>query len=84
VSGEVATIAESRARAANDVVRDSEAGLTMKRRIVRYTNDRVTKAFLEREATRLVPDLRLRRGARYRLNRWREERIAHGARIEVV
>jgi hypothetical protein len=46
-----------------------------------YTNDKATKDFLEREALRLAPGLKRRSGARYRLNRWREERIASGVHI---
>jgi SAP domain-containing protein len=69
------------ARDQDDVARDSDAELTMKRRVVRYTNDRATKDFLVREAKRLVPGLRPRSGARYRLNRWREEQLASGRRI---
>src|SRR4051812_20617474 len=51
--------------------RDSDLGLRLNRRIVRYTNDQATKAFLHREAKRLNPAFRRRSGAMYRLNRWR-------------
>lgn len=43
-----------------------------------YTNDHVTKDFLERERQKLVPGQRQKSGARYRLNRWREQEIAAG------
>ena len=79
-TGQAETIANA-APGDADVIRDSDAVLTMRRRVVRYTNDRVTKDFLVREAKRLVPSLRLRSGARYRLNRWREEQLAAGRRI---
>jgi len=80
-SGRISTIAKPPNRHESAVVRDSDLGLTMQRRIVRYTNDRATKEFLEREARQLVPGLRLRPGARYRLNRWREEQLGAGARV---
>jgi hypothetical protein len=59
-------------------VRDVERGLSLDRRIVIYTNDKQAKDFLEREARRLAPGLKRKSGARYRLNRWREDRIAKG------
>jgi hypothetical protein len=77
----IAAVASPKGDVMRAAIRDSETTLTPTRRIVRYTNDRATKAFLEREAKRLVPGLRFRSGARYRLNRWREDQIAAGARI---
>jgi hypothetical protein len=70
-----------RALKAPDTVRDAERGLTLDLPVVRYNNDRETKDFLEREATRLSPKYRRRSGARYRLNRWREEQLTKGRRI---
>jgi hypothetical protein len=82
LSGERAPIiAAAPPSAAKDVARDTARPLAMTRRIVRYTNDRATKDFLQRQARKLAPDVRFRSGARYRLNRWREERIAAGAAI---
>jgi hypothetical protein len=82
LSGERASIvAASPPSAAKDVARDTARPLTMTRRIVRYTNDRTTKDFLQRQARKLAPGVPFRSGARYRLNRWREERIAAGAAI---
>ena len=49
--------------------------------MVNYTNDRETKDFLESEARKIAPNLKRKSGARYRLNRWREEQITNGARI---
>ena len=54
-------------------VRDVERGLSLDLRVVVYTNDKETKDFLEREALRLAPGLKRKSGARYRLNRWRED-----------
>ena len=61
--------------------RDVDLGLHLKRRVIRYTNDRVTKEFLEDEARKLVAGLRRRSGARYRLNRWREEQLRRGVKL---
>jgi len=61
--------------------RDTELGLRLDRRVVRYTNDSATKAFLEREAAKMSAAYRRRSGARYRLNRWRETQLAKGRRI---
>jgi len=45
------------------------------------TNNAVTKDFLEQQAKKLAPGYRRRSGARYRLNRWREEQLANGVAI---
>jgi SAP domain-containing new25 len=62
-------------------IKDVDRGLRLERRVILYTNDRDTKAFLEREARRLDPTFKRRSGARYRLNRWREAQLTRGARI---
>jgi hypothetical protein len=62
-------------------VRDVERGLSLDLLVEVYTNDKTTKDFLEREALRLAPGLRRKSGARYRLNRWREDRLANGVTI---
>jgi hypothetical protein len=62
-------------------VKDVEHGLRLKLPVVVYTNDAETKEFLERESRRLSPQHRQRSGSRYRLNRWREQRIAAGVKI---
>jgi hypothetical protein len=62
-------------------VRDVTRGLRLDLRVVVYTNDQETKEFLEREALRLAPGWKRRSGARYRLNRWREDRVANGVTI---
>ena len=62
-------------------VRDFQRGLSLDLRVVVYTNDKKTKDFLEREALRLAPGLKRKSGARYRLNRWREDQIANGVKI---
>src|SRR5439155_19647785 len=62
-------------------VKDVERGLRLNQRVNLYTNDRETKAFLEREARKLDPTFTRRSGARYRLNRWRDAQLMRGRRI---
>ena len=54
-------------------IKGVEQGLSLSLPVAVYTNDKETKGFLEREAQKLVPGLKRKSGARYRLNRWREE-----------
>jgi hypothetical protein len=61
--------------------KDVERGLHLDLPVVRYTNDRETKAFLEREAEKLAPGSKRKSGARYRLNRWRDAQLASGVAI---
>ena len=56
-------------------VRDVERGLSLKLPVVNYTNDTETKDFIVREALKIAPKLKRKSGARYRLNRWREQQI---------
>jgi len=62
-------------------VRDVERGLSLKLPVVSYTNDRETKDFIVREALKIAPKLKRKSGARYRLNRWREQQIDNGIKI---
>lgn len=62
-------------------IKDVERGLHLNLPVVVYTNDKETKSFLEREAQKLAPGLKRKSGARYRLNRWREEQITNGIKI---
>jgi hypothetical protein len=61
--------------------KDVERGLALNLPVVVYTNDKKTKAFLEREAQRLAPGLKRKSGVRYRLNRWREEQLTKGVKL---
>lgn len=61
--------------------RDVERGLHLALLVVGYSNDAETKQFLEQEARKLVPGLKRRSGARYRLNRWREAQILSGVKL---
>lgn len=56
-------------------IKDTERGLSLNLPVAVYTNDKETKSFLEREAQKLAPGLKRKSGARYRLNRWREEQL---------
>jgi len=62
-------------------IRDTERGLRLKLPVVNYTNDKQTKTFLEKEAQKIAPNLKRKSGARYRLNRWREEQLTNGIKI---
>src|SRR5436189_618829 len=62
-------------------VRDVERGLSLKLPVVNYTNDKETKDFIVREALKIAPKLKRKSGARYRLNRWREQQIDNGIEI---
>jgi SAP domain-containing new25 len=61
--------------------KDVEQGLSLSLRVAVYTNDNATKDFLEREAQKLVPGLKRKSGARYRLNRWREAQPVKGVKL---
>src|SRR5438067_2277620 len=61
--------------------RDVERGLSLKLPVVNFTNDRATKDFIVREALKIAPKLKRKSGARYRLNRWREQQIENGIKI---
>ena len=79
--GAIATPRRQVRRASFTEPRDVDRGLHPRQRVIRYTNDPETKAFLEREAVKLDASYRRRSGARYRLNRWREEQIARGVKL---
>jgi hypothetical protein len=61
--------------------KDVELGLRLDLPVVAYTNDKDTKAFLDREAQKLAPGLKRKSGVRYRHNRWREEQLTKGVKI---
>ena len=62
-------------------IRDVERGLSLKLPVVNFTNDRETKDFIVQEALKIEPKLKRKSGARYRLNRWREQQIDNGIKI---
>jgi hypothetical protein len=61
--------------------KDVDRGLRLELAVVVYTNDKETKDFLERESRKIAPALKRKSGARYRLNRWREDQIVKGVRL---
>jgi hypothetical protein len=61
--------------------KDLEKGLTLSLAIENYTSNKKTKEFILREANKLVPDLKPRSGAWYRLNRWREDQLTRSRKI---
>jgi len=62
----------------NAGTKDVERGLHLRLRIENYTSNRETKNFIIGQARILAPEVREKAGVWYRLNRWREERIASG------
>jgi hypothetical protein len=62
-------------------VTDVEKGLSLGLPVVHYTSNRETKDFIVREAQKIAPGLKRKSGARYRLNRWREEQLTNGKKI---
>ena len=62
-------------------VSDIEKGLNLKLPVVSYTSNQETKDFIVKEALKIAPNLKRKPGARYRLNRWREDQIDRGSKI---
>jgi hypothetical protein len=62
-------------------IRDIEKGLSLKLPIVNYTSNKETKTFILNQALKIAPHLKRKSGARYRLNRWREDQIEKGTKI---
>ena len=62
-------------------IRDLDKGLSLKLPVIHYTSNKVTKDFIVKQALRIAPDLKLRSGARYRLNRWRDEQVTNAKKI---
>jgi hypothetical protein len=60
---------------------DIEKGLGLNLQVVNYTSNKETKDFIVSEALKIAPGLKRRSGARYRLNRWREEQLTSGKAI---
>jgi SAP domain-containing new25 len=71
----------SRKILSNNGIKDIERGLALKLPIVQYTSNKETKAFIVQEALKIAPDIKWKSGARYRLNRWREQQIAQGVAL---
>jgi SAP domain-containing new25 len=61
--------------------RDIDQGLRLDPPVVRYTSNRETKQFIEREAAKIEHGFKRASGTRYLLNRWREKQMASGRKI---
>jgi len=61
--------------------KDLDKGLSLDLLVVNYTSNKETKAFILSEAQKMAPGLKKKSGARYRLNRWREEQLTKGIQI---
>jgi hypothetical protein len=71
----------SRKKLSRTGAKDLELGLALSLPIVNYTSNRETKDFIVREALKIEPGLKRKSGARYRLNRWREQQLEKGVKI---
>jgi hypothetical protein len=60
---------------------DIERGLSLDLPVVNYTSNKETKDFIVNAANKIAPGLKRRSGARYRLNRWREEQLTADKKI---
>lgn len=54
-------------------LKDLDIGLTTFLPIIHYTSNKQTKIFVKTEAQKIIPDLTIKSGVWYRLNRWREQ-----------
>jgi len=61
--------------------KDLDLGLKTSLPIVNYTSNKQTKSFIIAEAQKIVPDLKVKSGVWYRLNRWRDEQLTKGEKI---
>lgn len=59
-------------------VKDIEKGLSLDLGVVNYSDTKETKSFIRQEALKIVPQLPIKSGVLYRLNRWREEQLNLG------
>lgn len=62
-------------------LRDEVRGLSLKLPVIHYTSNKTTKAFIQKEALKISPHMPNKSGARYWLNRWREEQLEKGKKI---
>jgi hypothetical protein len=58
--------------------KDLDVGLALDLPIANYTSNRATKGFIVSSAQRKRPGIKAKSGVWYRLNRWREARVAKG------
>ena len=58
--------------------KDLEKGLSLDLLVINYTSNKQTKTFIKTQANKIAPGLKIKSGAWYRLNRWRDEQITKG------
>ena len=61
--------------------KDLNIGLKRSLVISHYTSNKQTKSFIKREAEKISPDLTVKSGVWYRINRWRDEQVTKGKKI---
>lgn len=61
--------------------KDLDVGLTTSLPIINYTSNKLTTNFIMTEANKLAPELKIKSGVWYRLNRWRDEQITKEKKI---
>jgi hypothetical protein len=62
-------------------IKDLEKGLSNSMQIMNYTSNKQTKDFIIREAKKIIPDIKIKSGVWYRLNRWRDEQVSKNIKI---
>ncbi|CAN5570699.1 SAP domain-containing protein [soil metagenome] len=62
-------------------IKDLDKGLSLKLPVINYTSNKQTKDFIVKEAFKISPEMKMRSGARYRLNRWRDDQVTKGVKI---
>lgn len=61
--------------------KDLDIGLTTSLPIINYTSNKQTKNFITTEAQKIAPELTIKSGVWYRLNRWRDEQVTNDKKI---
>ncbi len=61
--------------------KDLDIGLTTSLPIINYTSNKQTKNFIKTVANIISPELKIKSGVWYRLNRWRDEQTTKGKKI---
>ncbi len=62
-------------------IKDIERGLNFSLPVKHYTSNKITKAFIKKNALKLNPNLKIKSGAWYRLNRWRDDQLTKNKMI---
>ncbi|MEJ2052987.1 MAG: SAP domain-containing protein, partial [Calditrichaceae bacterium] len=62
-------------------IKDLEKGLSNSMQIMNYTSNKQTKDFIISEAKKIIPDIKIKSGVWYRLNRWRDEQVSKNIKI---